>query len=199
MPISDDAFITTAEDQMERPRSGDEEDDLRRRSDVEHLVEAGQVRGPRRGLRDRGDRGRAHPPEARMTGIAEPLKDLRIALGEVDVLSILTAATYDEAGRMDRGPGAIDAVATLLGLIRKSATAALAAYRRLHGAVADAQPAPADPSAQDADIVRRIRERCLDNRYEGASDAELLQLFERNKRVLHRSDEDVIAAMTRPR
>jgi hypothetical protein len=37
--------------------------------------------------------------------------------------------------------------------------------------------------------------RCSDNRYEGSSDVELLQLFKRNKRVLARSDEDVIAAM----
>ena len=35
-----DAFITTAEDQMERPRSDDQADDLRRRSHIEHLVEA---------------------------------------------------------------------------------------------------------------------------------------------------------------
>jgi hypothetical protein len=35
-----DAFITTAEDQMERPRSGDEAEGLRRRSHVEHLVES---------------------------------------------------------------------------------------------------------------------------------------------------------------
>jgi hypothetical protein len=148
-----------------------------------------------------------------MTGIAEPLDDLRIALGEVDVLSILTAATYDEADWTDPDPGAIDAVATLLGLIKKSATAALAAFHRLHGAVADAQPAPAgeawdysdgtapgegaDPSAQDADIVRYIRELCSDNHFDGSSDAELLQLFKRNKEVLSRSDEDVIAAMAR--
>jgi hypothetical protein len=33
----------------------------------------------------------------------------------------------------------------------------------------------------------------------GGSDAELLDLFRRNKRVLSRSDEDVIAVMTRPR
>jgi hypothetical protein len=30
-------------------------------------------------------------------------------LGEIDVFPILTAATYDEAGRMDSDPGAIDA------------------------------------------------------------------------------------------
>jgi hypothetical protein len=158
-----------------------------------------------------------------MTGIAEPLNDLRIALREVDVLSILTAATYDEADWRDPDPGAVDAVATLLGLIKRSATAALAAFHRLHGAIADAPPAPAgerwdydkgrapgedadpparalgedaDPPAQDADIVRRIRARCPDNRFEGGSDDELIQLFKRNKRVLNRSDEDVIAAMT---
>jgi hypothetical protein len=38
--------------------------------------------------------------------------------------------------------------------------------------------------------------RCPDNRYEGSSDVELLRLFKRNKRVLNRSDDDVIAAMT---
>lgn len=106
--------------------------------------------------------------------------------------------------------GAIDAVATLLGLIKKSATAALAAYHRLHGAVADAQPAPAGEwcdydegtspgegmSAEGAAIVRRIRARCPDNRFDGGSDDERIQLFRRNKRVLNRSDEDVIAAMT---
>ena len=54
-------------------------------------------------------------------------------------------------------------------------------------------------SAEDAAIVRRIRERSPDGRYEGGSDDELIELFRRNKRVLDRSDEDVIAAMTRPR
>jgi len=81
--------------------------------------------------------------------------------------------------------------------------------------VADAAPAPAGEawdydkgtspgggpalSAEDAAIVRRIREMCPDGRYDGGSDAELLELFKRNKWVLSRSDEDVIAAMTRPR
>jgi len=48
-------------------------------------------------------------------------------------------------------------------------------------------------------IVRRIRAQCPDKRYEGGSDAGLIRLFERNKRMLNRSDEDVIAAMTHPR
>jgi hypothetical protein len=54
-------------------------------------------------------------------------------------------------------------------------------------------------SAEDAAIIQRIRELCPDNRYEGASDAELIELFRRNERVLSRSDDDVIAAMTHPR
>ena len=53
--------------------------------------------------------------------------------------------------------------------------------------------------AEDLAIVRRIRELCPDNRFKGGSDAELLDLFKRNKRTLERGDEDVIAAMTRPR
>lgn len=44
---------------------------------------------------------------------------------------------------MEPDPGVIDAMASLLGLIKKSSAAAVAAFHRLHGAVADAQPAPA--------------------------------------------------------
>ena len=57
----------------------------------------------------------------------------------------------------------------------------------------------AEAIKHEAEIIRRIRELCPDNRFEGGSDAELLDLFRRNKRVLERSDEDVSAAMTRPR
>lgn len=38
-----DAFMTSAEYQMEQAPSGDEDEDLRRRSHVEHLVEAGKL------------------------------------------------------------------------------------------------------------------------------------------------------------
>jgi hypothetical protein len=38
-----DAFMTSAEYQMEQAASGDEDEDLRRRSHVEHLVEAGKL------------------------------------------------------------------------------------------------------------------------------------------------------------
>jgi hypothetical protein len=54
-------------------------------------------------------------------------------------------------------------------------------------------------SEQDAAIVRRIRERCPDSRFERSSDDDLLQLFKRNKQVLARNDEAVIAAMAHPR
>ena len=52
---------------------------------------------------------------------------------------------------------------------------------------------------QDAEIVSRIRARCPDGRFDGGSDEELIQLFKRNKGVLNRSDEDVIAAMVSDR
>jgi hypothetical protein len=147
-----------------------------------------------------------------MTDIAAPLDDLRISLSEVDVLATLTTAAFGEADWMEPDSAVVDAMATLLGLIEKSSFAAMSAYHRLHRAVADAAPVPAGEqrtdkcpppgegmSAEDAAIVRRIRTRCPDRRFDGGTDAELLDLFKRNKRVLERSDEDVIAAMTHPR
>ena len=146
-----------------------------------------------------------------MTGVAEQLDELRIAIGEVDVLATLTTAAYDSAEWSEPDPAVVERIASLLSRISKSATAARAALHRRHGAVAGAQPASADerwdgggtapgegadPSDQDADIVRRIRERCPDSRFDGGSDAELIQLFKRNKQVLSRTDDDVIAAMT---
>jgi hypothetical protein len=148
-----------------------------------------------------------------MTNIAAPLDDLRIALSEVDVLAALTRAAYDDVDWTEHDSAVVEAIATLLGLIEKSSFAAMAAFHRLHGAVADAAPATAGEhwdydkgtspgegmSAQDVAIVQRIRARCPDGRFDGGSDEELIQLFKRNKRVLNRSDDDVIAAMTHPR
>jgi hypothetical protein len=152
------------------------------------------------------------------------LDDLRIALGEVDVLATVTVTAYDEADWTDPDPGVVEGMASLLGLIKKSAGAAMVAFHRLHGAVADATLAPSGTgeawdhydkgtspgegaasggeqtmSAEDAATVRRIRTRSPDRRFDGGTDEELLDLFKRNKQVLNRSDEDVIAAMTRPR
>jgi hypothetical protein len=150
-----------------------------------------------------------------MSALAGELDALRISLAETEVLSTLTTAAYDSADWGDADPAIVDRIGTLLGLIEKSATAALAAFHRLHGAVADAQPAPAGEawdysdgtargegakmSAEDVAIVRRIRSNSPDGRFDGGSDAELFELFRRNKQVLSRSDEDVIAAMTHPK
>jgi hypothetical protein len=148
--------------------------------------------------------------------LAAQLDDLRISLTEVDTLAALTTVAFDDADWMEPDSAVVERIACLLGLIEKSSFAAMAAFHRLHGAVADAQPAPAGErwdydkgtspgegmSAQDVAIVQRIREQCPDNRFDGGSDDELIQLFKRNKRnkrVLNRSDEDVIAAMMHPR
>jgi hypothetical protein len=138
-----------------------------------------------------------------MTDIATPLDELRIALGEVDTLAMLTRAAYDEADWGGSDPDIVERIACLLGLIEKSSSAAVVAFHRLHGAVV--QPVEAGEqraegmSAEDAAIIRRNRTRCPDRRFDGGTDEELIELFRRNKQVLARSDEDVIAAMTRPR
>jgi hypothetical protein len=140
--------------------------------------------------------------------VATQLDELRIALSEVDVLAVLTGEAFGDVDWMEPDSAAVDAMATLLRLIEKSSFAAMGAYHRLRRAVADAQPAPpGEPrtdkgegmSAEDAAIIRRIRTRCPDRRFDGGTDEELIELFKRNKRVLNRSDEDVIAAMTHPR
>ena len=143
-----------------------------------------------------------------MTDIEAPLGDLWVALSEVDVLATLTTTTFGEADWMEPDSAVVDVMTTLLGLIEKSSFAAMSAYHRLRRAVPEAQPAPpGEPRtdkgegmfAEDAAIIRRIRTRCPDRRFDGGTDEELIELFRRNKRVLHRSDEDVIAAMTHPR
>jgi hypothetical protein len=134
-----------------------------------------------------------------------PLGDLRIALMEVDTLAAMTKVIYDEADWMEPDSRVVEAIAALLGLIDKSAYAAMDAYHRLQRLVSDAAPAPEGErrpkgmSAEDAAIVRRIRTQCADRRFDGGTDTELLDLFKRNKRTLERSDDDVVAVMTRPR
>jgi hypothetical protein len=66
-----------------------------------------------------------------MTGIAAPLDELRIALGEVDVLATLITAAYDSADWSGSDPAIVERIASLLGLIAKSAIAALAAFHHL--------------------------------------------------------------------
>jgi hypothetical protein len=78
-----------------------------------------------------------------VSDLAAPLDDLRISLSEVDVLTALTTAAYDDGDWGDADPAVVDRIGTLLSLIEKSATTAMAAFHKLHGAIADAQPAPA--------------------------------------------------------
>jgi len=143
-----------------------------------------------------------------MTDLAAPLDELRVALSEVDVLAVLTGMTFDDMDWTEPDSANVEVMATLLRLIEKASFAAGGAFHRLRRAVADAQPAPAGEqgmppgegmSAEGAAIIRRIRTRCPDRRFDGGTDAELLDLFKRNKRTLERGDEDVIAAMTHPR
>ncbi len=75
-----------------------------------------------------------------MSSGAEPLDELRIALGEVDILATLTAGAFDAEDWIEPDPDTVEGVASLLGLIKKSAAAAKAAFHRLHGAIADAAP-----------------------------------------------------------
>jgi hypothetical protein len=78
-----------------------------------------------------------------MTDVACELDRLRIAVGETEALAAVTVESYDRQDWTGADPLHVDRLASLLGLISKSATATVAAFHRLHGAVADAQPAPA--------------------------------------------------------
>lgn len=78
-----------------------------------------------------------------MSDLAAPLDQLRIALGETEALAAITAESYDRQDWDGADPLHVDRIASLLGLIARSAAGALAAFHRLHGAVADAAPAPA--------------------------------------------------------
>jgi hypothetical protein len=160
-----------------------------------------------------------------VSDLAAPLDDLRIALGEVNILAAVTADAYDSDDWDDSDPDIAEGIASLPGLIKKSAMAAMAAFHRLHGAVADAQPArsgeafdysdgtapgrDAELLKRDADIVRRLRERLAETfdcptsssffRRDWlpgeGADEALLRIYRSNKQVLDRSDEDVIGAI----
>src|SRR5262245_2544 len=77
-----------------------------------------------------------------MTSLTRTMDELRIALAEVDVLAIVAAEVYDRDDWVRPDSVLVERVASLLGLISKSASAAMAAFHRLHGTVADATPSP---------------------------------------------------------
>jgi hypothetical protein len=78
-----------------------------------------------------------------VSDVATHLDGLRIAVAETEAFAAVTAESYDRQDWDDADPLHVERLASLLGLIARSASGALAAFHRLHGAVADAQPAPA--------------------------------------------------------
>jgi hypothetical protein len=76
-----------------------------------------------------------------VSDVAGALDSLRIAVAETDALAAVTAETYDRQDWDDADPLHVERMASLLGLLARSASGALAAFHQLHGAVADAQPA----------------------------------------------------------
>jgi hypothetical protein len=144
------------------------------------------------------------------------MDDLRLAVGEVEALAAMLLRFFDASDWSGADSQLVDRTGHVLGLLATSATSAAGKFERFQIAYIDSRPVPVaerwtddgtapgggdEPvmSAQDAAIVQRIRARCPDSRFEGDSDEELIELFKRNKQVLARSDEDVIAAMTHPR
>lgn len=122
-----------------------------------------------------------------MSDVATHLDDLRIAIGATEALAAVTTDSYDRQNWSGADPLHVERLASLLGLISKSASAAMGSFHRLHGAIADATPAPAgetwdysdgtapggEPAsvapaprdapaafARDAEVVQRLRERC---------------------------------------
>lgn len=80
--------------------------------------------------------------------VAGELDKLRVAIGEVDALAANTTESYDRQDWSGADPLHVERLSHMLGLIAKSATAAMEAFHRLHGAVADAQPAPVPAGVQ---------------------------------------------------
>ena len=71
------------------------------------------------------------------------MDQLRIALGETEALAALTAESYDRQDFAGADQTYVERLASVLGLLATSARGAMAAFHRLHGAVADAEPRPA--------------------------------------------------------
>jgi hypothetical protein len=77
-----------------------------------------------------------------MMDLAGRLDQLRIAVGETEALAAVTAESYDRQDWSGADLLHVERLASLLGLISKSASGAMTAFHRLHGAIADAQRAP---------------------------------------------------------
>ena len=78
-----------------------------------------------------------------MMAIAAPLDALRVAVAEVEALAALAVHAFDDADWHGTDQQLLERVASVLGVIARSAAAAIIAVNRLHSAIADAQPATA--------------------------------------------------------
>lgn len=150
-----------------------------------------------------------------MSDVVGALDQMRLAVGETDAMAAIAVMWFDSADWSGADPVLVERAGYLLDVIARSAATAAAKVDGVHAAVADTQPVPKgeqwdesqgtasapgeEPAMSDAEIVRRVRAQCPDDRYRGRPDYELVQLFKRNKEVLGTSDDDVIAAMTQPR
>jgi hypothetical protein len=147
-----------------------------------------------------------------MSEVRQEMDALRLAVGETEALAAMLLEFYDSSDWSGFDQQLVGRVGHVLGALAESATRAVGKFERFEIAFVDAQPVPVaerwtdDGTApgpgegdEDAAIIRRIRERCPDKRFDGGTDAELLDLFKRNRQVLQRSDDDVIAVMVRAR
>lgn len=149
------------------------------------------------------------------------LGELRDVVGEIEALSTLLLHAFDHADWRGANQLLVERTAYVIGIIARNAATAASRLDGLHVAVADTQPVPvgeqwvnkgtasAPGEAHDAEIVRRLRERCaakfrrpvgypffIESYLDGEDpDTALLRLFRRNQQVLGWTDDDVIAAM----
>lgn len=85
--------------------------------------------------------GEVVPPAP--SGVTDQLAALRVVAGETDALAAVTEALFDDGDWTDPDPVLVDRIASLLGLLAKTATTLIAAVEKFHGAIADAMPAAA--------------------------------------------------------
>jgi hypothetical protein len=78
-----------------------------------------------------------------MSDVAACLDALHIVVAGVEALVSLAVEAFDNADWRGVDPHLVDRMASVLGVIARSAGAAVDAANRLQGAVADAQPAVA--------------------------------------------------------
>jgi hypothetical protein len=81
--------------------------------------------------------------EAASSDLAKHLDAVRIAVGETEALAAVAIEFFDNADWRGADSVLVERAGYMLGVIAKSATAAMTAFHRLHGAVADVQPVPA--------------------------------------------------------